>query len=371
MATEPTKWKDITPAALLDAVGHIRKRFDAIASRFRHLTQQVCYNGLHSPTPPNTTPKIFKDFLDVYLRGIQDATQQQFGELLEIGLANSEILLMHPVEWAKLHLEVLILVEERRVKDWIKHVCDEQDFANLSTSADFEELILWTSWRAPRLIHMQPSGNTPYDFATTWLREDQERTEKLLDALADRFVLSASIKLDDLAGDAHIKLAKTASRAGNVTSDSAVATELGTLEYRGSAGFSADDRKFAQMALDEARKSVAEADGRVHPLVGAVVIKEGKVLSSAHRGEIPQCHAEFIALEKKLADAHIAGATVYTTLEPCTTRNHPKIPCATRLVERRVGRVVIGMLDPDPRIRGRGQMALRKARMLPTSFPQT
>lgn len=121
-----------------------------------------------------------------------------------------------------------------------------------------------------------------------------------------------------------------------------------------------DDRRFARLAVEEARKSVPE-DERVHPKVGVLVVKDGRVLATAHRGEIPQCHAEYIALEKKLADVSLAGSTVYTTLEPCTSRNHPKVPCAIRLTERKVARVVIGMLDPDDRISGRGQRALRKA----------
>jgi pyrimidine deaminase RibD-like protein len=126
--------------------------------------------------------------------------------------------------------------------------------------------------------------------------------------------------------------------------------------------------KFMQMAIEEARKSVPE-DKRVHPKVGVVVVKDGKVLASAHRGEIPEGHAEFIALEKKLAEVSLAGATVYTTLEPCTSRNHPKVPCAIRLTERKVGRVVIGMLDPDDRISGRGQRALRKTGIATELFP--
>ena len=121
-----------------------------------------------------------------------------------------------------------------------------------------------------------------------------------------------------------------------------------------------DDRRFARLAIEEARRSVPE-DDRVHPNVGVVVVKDGRVLATAHRGEFPQCHGEYIVLEKKLPDVSLAGSTVYTTLEPCTSRNHPKVPCATRLAERKVGRVVIGMLDPDDRISGRGQRALRKA----------
>ena len=118
-----------------------------------------------------------------------------------------------------------------------------------------------------------------------------------------------------------------------------------------------DDRTYARLAIEEAWKSAPE-DKRVHPKVGVVVVKDGKVLASAYRGEIPEGHAEFIVLEKKLAEVLLAGATVYTTLEPCTSRNHPKVPCAIRLAERKVGRVVIGMLDPDDRISGRGQRAL-------------
>ena len=129
-----------------------------------------------------------------------------------------------------------------------------------------------------------------------------------------------------------------------------------------------DDRKFARLAIEEARKSVPE-DDRVHPRVGVVVVKDGRILASAHRGEIPQCHAEYIALEKKLTDVSLLGATVYTTLEPCTARKHPKVPCAIRLTERKVTRVVIGVLDPDDRISGRGQRTLRKAGIATELFP--
>jgi len=129
------------------------------------------------------------------------------------------------------------------------------------------------------------------------------------------------------------------------------------------------DRKFARLAIEEARKSVPENDGRPHPRVGAVMVKNGEVIATAHRGEVEGNHAEYLALEKKLADEAVAGAIVYTTLEPCTTRNHPKIPCAERLIERKVGRVVIGMLDPDPRITGRGQRKLRSANIITEFFP--
>jgi pyrimidine deaminase RibD-like protein len=130
-----------------------------------------------------------------------------------------------------------------------------------------------------------------------------------------------------------------------------------------------NDERFMRMALEAARQSKAE-DARAHPLVGVVVVRDGATLVEAHRGELGAGdHAEFTALEKKLAGEPLAGATVYTTLEPCTTRNHPKLPCAERLIERKVARVVIGMLDPNPKISGKGQRRLREANIATELFP--
>lgn len=131
------------------------------------------------------------------------------------------------------------------------------------------------------------------------------------------------------------------------------------------------DESFMRLALEAARASRAE-DDRAHPLVGAVVVRDGQVLAVAYRGEDsahPGAHAEYYALEHKLPDDPLAGATVYTTLEPCTSRNHPKVPCAERLISRRVARVVIGMLDPNQSITGKGVTRLREAGIAVGLFP--
>jgi pyrimidine deaminase RibD-like protein len=121
------------------------------------------------------------------------------------------------------------------------------------------------------------------------------------------------------------------------------------------------NRAFMERAVALARECVSEP-GEVSPKVGAVLVRDGDVIAEAFRAELaPGEHAEFTLLEKKLAGATLAGATLFTTLEPCTLRNKPMLACAECIVERRLARVVIGALHPNDAIRGLGELRLREA----------
>jgi pyrimidine deaminase RibD-like protein/guanylate kinase len=107
--------------------------------------------------------------------------------------------------------------------------------------------------------------------------------------------------------------------------------------------------------------SVSEAPEKT-PKVGAVIVFNDKILGSAYRGELAYGdHAEYTLIKKKLKNNIPSGSVLYTTFEPCTSRSPGKTSCAEHIIESGIKHVVIGTLDPNPQIHGRGQERLRQA----------
>jgi diaminohydroxyphosphoribosylaminopyrimidine deaminase/5-amino-6-(5-phosphoribosylamino)uracil reductase len=113
---------------------------------------------------------------------------------------------------------------------------------------------------------------------------------------------------------------------------------------------------FMRLALREASKGLGRTSP--NPAVGAVLVKNGRVIARGHHARAGGPHAEVVAL--RAAGARAAGADLYTTLEPC---NHwgKTPPCSLALVEAGVRRVFVGSRDPNPLVNGRGLARLRRA----------
>jgi len=130
------------------------------------------------------------------------------------------------------------------------------------------------------------------------------------------------------------------------------------------------ERRAMEKAIAEAKKCKG-LDNATAPRVGAVLVRGSKIIGAAHRGEVDAGdHAEFVLLEKKFGECTLVGATLFTTLEPCTQRGHPKHPCAQRIVERHIKKVWIGMVDPNPNISGKGIRCLAAAGIDVQLFPK-
>ena len=114
-----------------------------------------------------------------------------------------------------------------------------------------------------------------------------------------------------------------------------------------------------QLALAQARQGIGLT--APNPPVGAVIIMDGQVLGQGYHRKAGEPHAEIEALRSASASgANLAKATIYITLEPCSTHGRTP-PCAEALIAARLGRVVWGARDPNPAHQGRAESILLKA----------
>ncbi|WP_177173720.1 bifunctional diaminohydroxyphosphoribosylaminopyrimidine deaminase/5-amino-6-(5-phosphoribosylamino)uracil reductase RibD [Carnobacterium iners] len=119
------------------------------------------------------------------------------------------------------------------------------------------------------------------------------------------------------------------------------------------------DEFYMKMALDLAKKG--KGFTAPNPLVGAVIVKNGKVIGQGYHEEFGQAHAEVNAIAS--ASECVSGATLYVTLEPCSHVGKTP-PCSDLVVDKKIRRVVIGMGDPNPLVAGKGIERLRNKGIL-------
>ncbi|MBM4305935.1 MAG: bifunctional diaminohydroxyphosphoribosylaminopyrimidine deaminase/5-amino-6-(5-phosphoribosylamino)uracil reductase RibD [Deltaproteobacteria bacterium] len=117
-----------------------------------------------------------------------------------------------------------------------------------------------------------------------------------------------------------------------------------------------DDERWMRRALRLAEKGRGRTSP--NPMVGAVLVREGRIVGEGYHMRAGEPHAEINALQK--AGGEAKGATLYINLEPCT--HHGKTPpCAPALIQAGIKRAVVGMEDPNPMVKGKGLEMLRTA----------
>lgn len=119
-----------------------------------------------------------------------------------------------------------------------------------------------------------------------------------------------------------------------------------------------DDIKFMRLALRLAEKGRGLTNP--NPMVGAVVVREGKIVGQGYHHHAGEAHAEILALQE--AGEKARGATLYLNLEPCAHFGRTP-PCTEAILNAGIKRVVAGMIDPNPLVSGRGVSRLRRAKV--------
>jgi diaminohydroxyphosphoribosylaminopyrimidine deaminase/5-amino-6-(5-phosphoribosylamino)uracil reductase len=117
------------------------------------------------------------------------------------------------------------------------------------------------------------------------------------------------------------------------------------------------DERFMRMAIHEAGKGKGRTSP--NPIVGAVLAAGNRVLSRGHHESFGGSHAEVRCLAQ-FGNSVPAGATLYVTLEPCSTVGKTG-RCTDAIIRSGISRVVVGAIDPNPLHRGRGLVALERA----------
>jgi len=116
------------------------------------------------------------------------------------------------------------------------------------------------------------------------------------------------------------------------------------------------DESYIRLAIEIAKKGAGKVSP--NPMVGAVIVKNERILGAGFHEKFGSKHAEINAIEK--VKENIEGATLFTNLEPCSHYGKTP-PCVDRIISEKIKRVVIGTLDMNPLISGKGVKKLKSA----------
>ncbi|MDR0982915.1 MAG: bifunctional diaminohydroxyphosphoribosylaminopyrimidine deaminase/5-amino-6-(5-phosphoribosylamino)uracil reductase RibD [Culturomica sp.] len=117
-----------------------------------------------------------------------------------------------------------------------------------------------------------------------------------------------------------------------------------------------EDVKYMRRAMELAENGKGWVNP--NPLVGAVIVKDGRIIGEGWHERYGGLHAERNAL--KNATEPVEGSVMYVTLEPCCHHGHTP-PCTEAIIEAGISKVVIGLTDPNPKVSGKGILILKEA----------
>ena len=115
------------------------------------------------------------------------------------------------------------------------------------------------------------------------------------------------------------------------------------------------NEEYMDLALELAKKGIGKVNP--NPLVGAVIVKDNEIIGTGYHEKYGGAHAEVNAI--KNATKPLEGSTIYVTLEPCAHYGKTP-PCVDLIIDKKIKKVVIGMLDPNPIVSGRSIKKLKE-----------
>ncbi len=116
------------------------------------------------------------------------------------------------------------------------------------------------------------------------------------------------------------------------------------------------DESYIQLAIEIAKKGMGNVSP--NPLVGCVIVKNERIIGAGYHEKFGKNHAEINAINSVVEN--IEGSTLYVNLEPCSHFGKTP-PCVDKIIEKKIKRVVIGTLDMNPLVSGKGIKKLKKA----------